>query len=275
MNVIGIDLGASLAKVIECDKNLNIIHKMCRVRACSALPEKEINILLEKFIEEFNINMENIERIILTGVGAPAHRCPEIKEIPAIKIDEFPSIAEGGLCLANKHDAIIASVGTGTAFICAQDNNRRHLGGTGVGGGTLVNLCNRFTKTKSFEEIVELSSIGNLSNVDLTIGDITTEDIPNLPKDITASNFGKLKKEANDADIVLGIINMIFETIGMMAVFASRSCTTKDVILVGTLTKIPYTKTVFERFKSLCDLNFIIPENAEYAVAIGAVIEIA
>ena len=28
------------------------------------------------------------------------------------------------------------------------------------------------------------------------MGDITTQEIPNLPKDITSSNFGKMNKEA-------------------------------------------------------------------------------
>ena len=110
-----------------------------------------------------------------------------------------------------------------------------------------------------------------MCDIDLTIEDITTEEIPTLPKDITAANFGKLKKDVTNPDIMLGIINMIFETIGMMVILAARNDSIKDIVLVGSLTKVPYLNTVLERFKWICDLNFIIPKNAEYATAIGAI----
>ncbi|MEI3434526.1 MAG: hypothetical protein V8R26_05965 [Clostridia bacterium] len=53
----------------------------------------------------------------------------------------------------------------------------------------------------------------------MQIGDITTQEIPNLPKDITSSNFGKTNKEASSCDILLGISNLVFETVGVMAAF--------------------------------------------------------
>ena len=47
-----------------------------------------------------------------------------------ITIDEFKAIGLGGLTASNKQNAIIASIGTGTAFIKANNNEIKHLGGS-------------------------------------------------------------------------------------------------------------------------------------------------
>ena len=64
----------------------------------------------------------------------------------------------------------------------------------------------------------------------MQIGDITTQEIPNLPKDITSSNFGKMNKEASSCDILLGISNLVFETVGVMAAKKKKNDNVKDII---------------------------------------------
>ena len=39
--------------------------------------------------------------------------------------------------------AIIVSMGTGTAYVMADNDKAYHIGGTGAGGGTLLGLSNR------------------------------------------------------------------------------------------------------------------------------------
>jgi len=264
MNIIGMDLGTSLAKIIECDKFGNIVNKML-------FPEKSATKALEIFIASNNININDIEVVVATGVGASHIEGKEVCGIEVVKENEFLCIAKGGVKLSKKHEIIIASMGTGTAFVRVQGEDVKHLGGTAVGGGTIVNLCERFVGTKSFDEIVELASKGNLSKVDLVIGDITKAEIPGLAPDITACNFGKLSKEAKKEDIALGIINMVFEVIGMMGVFATKNDTIKDIVAVGSLTVVPYIETVFKKIEDMTGARFIIPENAEFAGCIGAV----
>ena len=72
------------------------------------------------------------------------------------------------------------------------------------------------------------------------------------------------------ADLALGVLNMVFQTIGMMAVFACRNEKMKDVILTGTLSQVPCAKAVFEMLHRMHGVNFIIPKNAIYATATGA-----
>ena len=76
----------------------------------------------------------------------------------------------------------------------------------------------------------------------MQIGDITTQEIPNLPKDITSSNFGKMNKEASSCDILLGISNLVFETVGVMAAFLCKNDNVKDIIIIGGMAKHPYLK---------------------------------
>ena len=87
---------------------------------------------------------------------------------------------------------------------------------------------------------------------------------------MTASIFGKLDDMASKNDLALGIVNMVFESIGMLAVFAARSKKTRDVVLTGNLSKMPQAVPIFEILSQMFDMNFVIPKNSEFATVIGA-----
>jgi type II pantothenate kinase len=139
-----------------------------------------------------------------------------------------------------------------------------------VGGGTLVGLSNKMLGMRDINHISELAMGGDLSKVDLCIKDICDTDItPTLKASTTAANFGKLSDTATNADIALGIINLVFETIGMISIFAARNYDIKDIVLTGNLALLKQAKTVFGSLKELFGVNFIIPERAQSATAIG------
>lgn len=263
MSNIGIDLGNSVIKIIETDENANIINKLITENTSVI---NAFNI----FLQRYNICKDKISKIILTGIRA-AEEPDNIFGIPVIKVDEFMAIGEGGTYLANKIDALTISVGTGTAFIKCENGKYTHLGGTGVGGGTFINLSKQLGNLNSFEEMLVSIEKGNLTNVDLTIQDATIKEIKTLPPDTTSSNFGKLNNRATTDDLVLGVLNLVFETIGMMAAFAVRNEKVKDVIVVGLIATIPYAKIILKKVEKIQNVKFIIPENAEYATVIGAV----
>ena len=75
---------------------------------------------------------------------------------------------------------------------------------------------------------------------------------------------------ATKDDLALGIINMVFESIGMLAVFAARSKNTRDIVLTGNLSKMPQAKPIFDILSNMFDMNFVIPEYSEFATVIGA-----
>ena len=223
------------------------------------------------FARQYNISLNDIDKVILTGVGA-SFFTENVYTIPTIKIDEFRAIGYGGLYLSGIEEAFVASMGTGTAFVRATKKEITHIGGSGVGGGTLIGLSSIMLNKRDIDAILALAENGCIANVDLSVKDIINHEISSLPYNLTASNFGKVKSTAGDADYAIGIINMIFQTIGMMAVFMARNDTIKDFVLTGALTTLPQATANFTAITNVCGINFIIPENAVYATAIGAAI---
>ncbi len=260
MSIIGIDIGSSTTKMIE--------YKDRRINSKKILRTDYTENELKKFLHENKI--DNIERIVFTGIGADKVNISSY-HVPVERVEEFEAIATGGLCLARVEEAIVVSVGTGTALIEATHKEIRHLGGSGVGAGTLFQLCNRFFEIESFDEILKLAQKGNLEKIDLRIGDVTNKEIKTLPKDLTLSNFGKFEKDAKKEDIILGFVNMIFEVIGMMVAFASIHTEIKKAVLIGNITAIPGVQEILKKIEYTHKIKFIIPENAEYGVALGAI----
>lgn len=263
MNIIGIDSGSSKIKIVEVNKKYEIINKMIidKIATIKAL---------DIFINQNKIDIKNIERVVLTGVGI-VDEDKKFFKIPTHFIDEFTAIGYGGTFLTKKDKALVISIGTGTAFVKVNGKEITHIGGSGVGGGTFLKLCEKLTNINDIEKIKDLISQGNLNKVNLTIGDVSIKEIKTLPKDVTAVNLGKLNSKTNTQDVIIGILNMIVETLGMMAVFTVQNEDCKDVILTGTTMLLPKVKDFFKRIELLQNINFIVPEKPEFATILGAI----
>lgn len=264
MGIIGIDAGTSTIKIIHFNNNTGEITNK------QVLKKQPVLNALETFINNEKIDINNVSKIVLTGVGTEEIQ-NSIYGIETVKVDEFNAIAKGGLCLSNLDKALVVSVGTGTAFVMAEKNSYKHLGGTGVGGGTLLGLLKKMVNISSINEFNEIITKGNLDNVDLKIKDITTKEIPGLSMDTTSSNFGKLKKNASKEDIILGVVNLIFETIGVMSALALKNTDCKDVVVLGNLATLPYIEEVLRKIEKLHNVKFIIPKEAPFGTVIGAI----
>jgi type II pantothenate kinase len=121
-----------------------------------------------------------------------------------------------------------------------------------------------------FGQIRHLASAGDLSKVDLTIADISRDTAATLQPDMTASNFGNLAEDATPADLAAGTVNLVLQAIGTMTVLACRCCNSKTVILTGSMTTLDQVEPTFRLFEKLYGIQYIIPENATFATAIGA-----
>lgn len=266
--IVGIDVGGSTTKIVGFEEDGKLIAPI-HVKATDQITS--IYGALGKFTTENLIVLSDIDRIMVTGVGSTFVSSP-IYGIPCFHVKEFPSIGKGGLFLSGLDEAIVVSMGTGTALVHAKKGcESEYLGGTGVGGGTLLGLSERILGMRNIDHIIELASGGDLSRIDLRVSDITKPDVhPGLAPDLTASNFGKLSDVATKSDLALGIINMIFETVAMMSVFAARSFKTRNVVLTGNMTNLPQATEIFERMNEMFDLKFIIPKNASFGTVIGA-----
>ena len=264
--ILGIDVGGSTTKIVglspsgECIGMMQVEAKDQLTSAFGAFG---------KFIASHGLSIKDIQQIVLTGLGA-SHLSAGMYDIPTKRVDELLAIGLGGLKMAGLDKAIITSIGTGTALVKAEGEHIMHLGGSGVGGGTLLKLAGRFAGASSFASILVLANEGDLSTVDLRLGDISQEKIGNLRPETTVSNFGNLQDGATSADIVRGLINMIFESIGMMAVFATLNNDVQDVVLIGSLSVVAQARETFDALSQMYPVRFHIPPDAIFATALGA-----
>ena len=272
--VVGIDVGGSTTKIVGFAPGGKLLSPML-VQATD--PVTSIYGAFGRFTLENGLSLDEIDRIMMTGAGSRAIQSP-IYNRECKSVSEFSSTGIGGLYLSGLDEAIVVSLGTGTAIIHAKraENGAitEYLGGTGVGGGTILGLSRKMLGIGSIEHLEQLSEGGDLGQVDLRIKDISKSGtFKGVNENLTASNFGNLSDLASKKDIALGIFNMVAETVAMMSIFAARQFGIKDIVMCGNLTSI---KPVCDTFASLAPtfgVNFIVPEMSQYGTVIGAALQ--
>ena len=270
--VIGIDVGGSTTKIVgfkKEKKGFSLIEPQA-VRANDPLTATYG--AFGKFTDENNLKISDISKVVMTGVGS-SYVKRDLYGLDCERVAEFDCIGRGGLYLSNFSNALVVSMGTGTALVHARsDGTMKYLGGTGVGGGTLMGLSKLLINAETIEHIAEYADGGNLENVDLRIKDMAaTDSLSDLARDLTAANFGKVSDVAEKSDIALGIMNMVFETVAMVSVFAARSVGVQDIILTGNVTRFDYCRRKFEEMNGLnYGVKFVQPLRSRFATVIGA-----
>ena len=263
--IIGIDIGSTTTKVVSIEDGK--VTRKIRTRAQDAVTAATG--AFGKIVLENGIKINNIERIAITGAGAAKIK-DDIFGIPTGKVDEIKAIGIGGMFLSGMKNIIITNIGTGTVIIEAGEQGIFHFGGSGVGGGTILGLAKKLLPTAEFSGILELAKTGKLNQVDLLLGDITDASISFLSGESTASNFGKMLDTASPSDIAYAIINMVYQVIGVLSVFAARAKNSTRVIVTGNGSKNIIGQNVLVSISKMYGIEFIYPEYAEYTTAIGA-----
>ncbi len=272
--IVGIDVGGSTTKIVGFGPDGGLISPIF-VRATD--PVTSAYGAFGRFTSENGLSLGDIDRVMMTGAGSGFVTSP-IFSLECRSVTEFKCIGLGGLYLSGLDEAIVVSMGTGTAIIHARRTPdgavTDYLGGTGVGGGTLVGLSRKLINIDNIAHIEQLCEGGDLSKVDLRVRDISQEgQFTGLNDNLTASNFGNLSDLASRSDIALGIVNMVSETVAMMAIFAARNFGLENIVLTGNLTTMNPVRRTFEGLQKHFGVNFIIPELSQYGTVIGAALQ--
>lgn len=266
--VIGIDVGTSTTKIVGVKAGEVIAPT--RIKAMD--PVTSLYGAFGKYLYDNAISLSDIEQVMLAGVGAEyVDKC--IYGLPTDRVGEFEADAIGAQYGSGLDDLIVVSMGTGTTLIEVRGEEVKHLGGLGMGGGTLIGLSQLLLGTSDVEQIAKMAAKGDLSNINLNIGDISINPLPGLPLDTTASLFGNVTNLALPEDIALGLIWTVVQTIGSATVLASKANNFKQFVMIGNLTKIPQTRLVFDSLEPLYGVRFIIPKHSEFCTAIGAALK--
>ena len=263
--IIGIDIGGSTTKIV----GLRDGKPVSPTAVQAGDPLTSCYGAFGRFLSENELALGDIDRVMCTGVGASFLK-NEIYGIGTQTVDEFLAIGLGGRFSSGYDNAIVVSMGTGTAIIGVKDGDIYHICGTGVGGGTVLGLSRKLFGSHSFKHIMELASQGDISKIDLSIGDISRSEISNMNNNTTASNFGKVTDDAGNADLALGVVNLVFQTVGIFAMMAARAQGTDKVVLTGNLSQAGPAESILKELEALYGVHYIIPEYSDFATAIGA-----
>ena len=265
---IGIDVGISTTKIVGIREGKVI--KPLRIKATD--PVTSLYGAFGKYLYDNRIELFDVERVMLTGVGAHYINNP-VYGLTTAKADEFLADGLGAQFESKLQRMIVVSMGTGTSLVLCDGNEVRHIGGIGIGGGTLSGLSRLLLQTDNINEIIALANKGDISRINLQIKDISTSPLPGLPMDATASLFANAQANASREDIALGLIGLVLQSIGSATILSSLNSDIRDFVLIGNLSLLPQCELLFPVMEKIYDVRFISPKNSEYCTAIGAALQ--
>ena len=139
---------------------------------------------------------------------------------------------------------LLVNIGSGVSIIMVTDETKyERVSGTSLGGGTFCGLGRLLTGCRSFDELLEMSTRGDNSKVDMLVGDIyggLDYDKIGLSRDTIASSFGKVLMEPDKdvaeyskPDIALALVRMISYNIGQIAYLNAKRYGLSKILFAG------------------------------------------
>lgn len=265
---IGIDVGISTTKIVGLSDGK--IVKPLRITATD--PVTSLYGAFGKYLYDNQIELFDVEKVMITGVGS-AYINKSVYGLPTEKADEFLADGLGARFESRLDRMIVVSMGTGTSLVQCDGDKINHIGGIGIGGGTLNGLSRLLLNTDDIKHISDLAIKGDISNINLQIGDISANPLPGLPMDATASLFANAQGNTSREDIALGLICLVLQSIGSATILSALNSGIKDFVMIGNLTLLPQCKILFPLMEKLYGVNFVIPKYSEFCTAIGAALQ--
>jgi type II pantothenate kinase len=181
---------------------------------------------------------------------------------------------------------LLANVGTGTSVHIIDGERHRRVGGTGLGGGTIVGLARLLAGLDEYEAIVASASKGDRNAADLKVRHIYEGLEPPIDGDLTASNFGRVPPGAvlgdgtagsiAKEDALASIIGMVGEAVATLCVSAAAAHDVKTIVYIGSsfIGNAPLRRAIesYTRFRG-GEPHFV--ENGEFSGALGALFRLA
>lgn len=261
---IGIDAGGTLIKVALLNGSGRTFKKY---------PAAEI----DQVISMLNSNHAD-DDVYLTG--GKAEYIQEKLNFDVIVSIEFDATFRGLTQLLKEADMdldryVYLNVGTGTSFHQATRESQKRVGGSGVGGGTMIGLSYLLTGIGDFDTIIERAKDGIRDNVDLKVHHIYNGRPSPIPGDLTASNFGHIldaPKNASTEDQLIAVIGLVAETVTAMAINLADAFETKNMVFIGsTLLDNKVMTDIIYRYSELKNARAFVVPHGEYSGALGAI----
>jgi len=260
---LGVDVGASLAKLAVRD-GATVRHELLPAAALERVAER-VAALAPRMLG-------------LTGAGA-SELARRVKG-ESVRVTEFAAWGAGvrRLLAAQRPEVtepyLLVSVGTGTSVLLAQGMGVSRVGGTALGGGTVMGLGGLLLGGASFQAISELATQGDRRRVDLLVSDIYRPGEIALLGDATAANFGKPDvhaSKAEPADLAHAIMGLVGENVALICAGLAAAHGVRRVVYGGsTLRGNAALRDVLALITAAFGREPIFLEAGEFAGALGA-----
>lgn len=260
--ILGIDAGTSAVKLAVLDGT------QVALTYYQPIVHRDSAAALRQSLENSGALTLPVQQVALTGLNCE-HCGAQIPGLPLSIVPEIDAIGLGGAFLSGLDEVLSVNLGTGTTFVLVRQGQCTHLGGSGIGGGTLAGLGGRLLGAGSVEQLFHLAAQGDMGRVDLRVGDLFTGS-DTLNPILTASNLAKADPAAGDSDWAAGLVNLVLECAGVMAVLACGGHGVSNVALLGALAEQPAAQERFRLFSGLFPPRFITVPHASCATAVGA-----
>lgn len=270
--VIGIDTGGTLTKVAYLNDNQELSFK--------AFPSKNL-----QAVKDWIAQNPQIEEIGVTGGKTELLRDVLHKMRSFRYIVEFEATLKGVRYLLENEghtmqQAIVTNIGTGTSIHYMDGLTGIRVGGTGIGGGTLIGLAGLTTGITNYDEICERAANGERQQIDLLVKDIYEGMDTPIDKNLTASNFGKFAilqpEQLPNEDILASVQGLVGEVISTMSVQYAKENNTQQIIYIGsTLSGNDHLKQVIGHYTKAKKCQPVFLKDNGFAGAVGALLNIA
>ena len=214
--------------------------------------------------------------IVATGGGAAKFE-PRIGATPIQRVSEFEAWAQGATLLAQAQGLslpkpyLLVSAGTGTSILLIENGESRRVGGSALGGGSLLGLGRLLLAVESFDEITSLAAQGDRRKVDLLVGDIYqgASELP-LPADLNAASFAKLASR-EPADVAHALVGLVAENTALICGQLAVALQAKAVLYCGsTLRQNPALAEILTGVTSMMGARSHLLEHGAFCGAVGA-----
>ncbi|HBZ72339.1 MAG TPA: hypothetical protein DEP35_22440 [Deltaproteobacteria bacterium] len=268
--VVGVDVGATLAKIALRSRD-------------DAAPDFDLvpSRALGKVMEEL-VRLEP-RSVGLTGGGAA--ELARLLPWDTARVNEFAAWGSGAAALLRSNGAapaeryLLVSLGTGTSIMLVDGMAVTRVGGTALGGGTLLGLGSRLAGERRFEALAELATQGVRARVDLRVSDIyRAGEIP-LAGELTASAFGKLARLDADADpprredLAHSLMGLIGENVALLCGGLAAATQVRRIVYAGsTLRSNPALCGILSEITRALGREPVLLQGGEFAGALGALL---
>ena len=260
---IGVDVGASLAKLTLREGGA-LRHELLPADAIERVAERVVSLAPRT--------------LGLTGAGAGELARRVAGE--SVRVTEFAAWGAGvrRLLAAQRPEVsepyLLVSLGTGTSVLLAQGMGVSRVGGTALGGGTVMGLGGLLLGGASFEEIIALAAKGDRRRVDLLVSDIYRPGEIALLGDATAANFGKPgvhERTPEAGDLSHAIMGLVGENVALICAGLAAAHGVRRIVYGGsTLRGNAALRDVLALITAAFGREGVFLAEGEFAGALGA-----